>query len=214
MAAGQALQTDGKLDVAAADDVLNLKVRELGIEAELLNDARIFAAGQLAIILRLGTRHDHLAGSEDERRGLGFSNAHDDGCETLRIVLCVSSVQGDGLEIQPTVEIHGRDDVLQRGHDTYSFDVSDALYSERSPQAQAHQTPRSRLVLVWQLELRESPHCLVRVARHSLLAVVHSCHSWTPVATRLEVSSGLARRERTVTEAQRTAWPRPRSADD
>jgi hypothetical protein len=101
---------------------------------------------------------------------------------------------------------------LQCGYDTYTRMISDAP-SQRSPQAQAHQTPLSRLVLVWQLELRESPHC-PRVARDSLLAVVHSCHSWTPVATRSEVSSGLARRGRRATRVQRTAWPRRRFAGD
>lgn len=43
MAACQTLQTDGKLDVARADDVLDLKIRKLGIEPQLLDDSRVFA---------------------------------------------------------------------------------------------------------------------------------------------------------------------------
>jgi len=37
------LQADGELDVTGADDVLDLEVRELRVEAELLNDASILS---------------------------------------------------------------------------------------------------------------------------------------------------------------------------
>ena len=81
------LQTDGELDVARADNVLDLEVGELGIEAELLDDAGVLARGKLRVILRLGTSDDHLAGRKDERSRLGLADTHDDGSETLRIVL-------------------------------------------------------------------------------------------------------------------------------
>ena len=57
----QTLQTDGELDVARANNVLNLEVGELGTEAELLDDSSIFARSKLGIIFRLCTSHDHLA---------------------------------------------------------------------------------------------------------------------------------------------------------
>ena len=84
MATSQALQTNGELDVAGTDDVLDFEIRELGIEAELLNDTRILPGRQLGVVLRLGTRDDHLARSEDQRGGLGFPDTHDHGRETLR----------------------------------------------------------------------------------------------------------------------------------
>lgn len=80
---GQTLQTDGELDVAGADDVLDLKVRELGIEAKLLDDARVLAGGQLGVVLGLGTGDNHLARGEDQGGGLGLTNTHDNGRETL-----------------------------------------------------------------------------------------------------------------------------------
>lgn len=43
MARCKTLQTDGEFDVTRANDVLDLKVRELGVEAEFLNDARILS---------------------------------------------------------------------------------------------------------------------------------------------------------------------------
>lgn len=43
MARCKTLQTDRKLDIARADNVLNLEIRKLGVEAELLNDARILS---------------------------------------------------------------------------------------------------------------------------------------------------------------------------
>lgn len=42
MSTGQTLQANGELDVARANDVLDLEVRELCVEAELLDDPRIF----------------------------------------------------------------------------------------------------------------------------------------------------------------------------
>lgn len=50
VARGQTFQADGELDVARANDVLNLEIGELGVEAELLDDARILARCQLAVV--------------------------------------------------------------------------------------------------------------------------------------------------------------------
>ena len=47
MSAGEAFEADGKLDVARADDVLDLEVRELGVEPKLLNDPSVLARGKL-----------------------------------------------------------------------------------------------------------------------------------------------------------------------
>lgn len=57
----QPLQANGELDVAGADDVLDLEVRELRVEAQLLDDTSILPRGQLRVVFRLGTGHDHLA---------------------------------------------------------------------------------------------------------------------------------------------------------
>jgi len=43
MARSKTLQADRELDVARTDDVLDLEVRELRVEAKLLNDARILS---------------------------------------------------------------------------------------------------------------------------------------------------------------------------
>ena len=107
----QTLKTNRELDVARADDVLDLEVRELGIEAELLDDTRILAASKLAVIFGFRTSNNHLAGSEDQRGRLGLTDTHDDGSETLRVVLSVTCMQGDRLEVEPAVEIHCSDDV-------------------------------------------------------------------------------------------------------
>ncbi len=106
MAAGQALETDRELDVAGADDVLDLEVRELGVETQLLDDARVLATRKLAVILGLGACHDHLAGSEDQGRRLGLADTHDHRGKTLRIVLCVACVECDRLEVEAAVEVH------------------------------------------------------------------------------------------------------------
>ena len=69
---------------------------------------------KLGIILGFGARDHHLARSEDQGGRLGFADTHDDGGETLRIVLRVSSVQRDRLEIQTAIDIDRRDDVSLR----------------------------------------------------------------------------------------------------
>lgn len=86
MARGKTFETNRELDVARADNVLDLEIRKLGVEAELLDDTRIFSRGQLRIVLGLGTSNNHLAGSEDESCCLGLADTHDDGSETLYAV--------------------------------------------------------------------------------------------------------------------------------
>jgi len=98
MARCQAFETDRELDVAGADNVLDLEVRELGVEAELLDDASVLARRQLRVVLRLGTCHHHLARGKDERCCLGFANAHDDGSKPLNFPQCVSTVAQPSID--------------------------------------------------------------------------------------------------------------------
>ena len=83
MAVRQTLETDGEFDVTRANDVLDLELGKLGIEAELLDDARILARREARVVLRLRAGDDHLARGEDERGRLGIADTHDDGSETL-----------------------------------------------------------------------------------------------------------------------------------
>ena len=84
MARRKTFQANGELDVAGADDVLDLEVGELGIEAELLDDTSILPRCKLGIILGLCASDYHLPRGEDQCRGLGLTNTHDDSRETLR----------------------------------------------------------------------------------------------------------------------------------
>jgi hypothetical protein len=109
------LQANGELDVAGTDDILDLEILvivsmssrlkpgatygELCVEPQLLDDPRIFPGSKAAVILRLGTGDDHLSTCEDQSRCLGLTNTHDDGCETLGVVLSVARVQSDSLEV-------------------------------------------------------------------------------------------------------------------
>jgi hypothetical protein len=83
----QAFKTDRELDVARADNVLDLEVRELRVEAKLLNDTSVLAACKLAVIFGLGTSDDHLAGGEDQGSRLRLTDTHDDGGKTLGTML-------------------------------------------------------------------------------------------------------------------------------
>ena len=92
VARSETLETDGELDVARSDNVLNLEIRELRVETKLLDDAGVFARCELRVVLGLGTSHDHLARGEDECGGLGLTNTHDDSSETLLWVTRVSKL--------------------------------------------------------------------------------------------------------------------------
>ena len=84
MATSQTFKANWELNVARPDNVLNLEVCKLGIEAELLNNTGVFATRQSAIVFRFRAGHNHLARSEDESGRLRFTNTHDDGSETLQ----------------------------------------------------------------------------------------------------------------------------------
>lgn len=86
MARGQAFETNRELDVAAADNVLDLEVAELGVEAKLLDDTSVLAGRELRVVLGLGTGHNHLARGEDESGRLRFTDSHDDSGETLGLL--------------------------------------------------------------------------------------------------------------------------------
>lgn len=89
---------------------------EFGIEAELLDDAGILATSKLAVILRLGTGDDHFATGENQGGRLGLTDTHDDGSETLRVVLGITGVQSNRLEVKSTIEVNRGNDVLQGGY--------------------------------------------------------------------------------------------------
>ena len=48
----KALQTNRKLDIARADNVLDLEVREFGVEAKLLDDSCVFTRRQARVLGR------------------------------------------------------------------------------------------------------------------------------------------------------------------
>jgi len=83
VAVRKTLKTNRELDVATADDILNLEFRKLGVKAKLLDNARVLARRKARIVFTLGTGHDHLPRSEDERRCFGVANPHNDSGKTL-----------------------------------------------------------------------------------------------------------------------------------
>lgn len=83
MARCETFQTDGELDIARTDNVLDLEVRELRVEAELLNDTSVLSRSEFGIVFGFGTGDDHLSTGEDQSGCLWFTNTHDDGRETL-----------------------------------------------------------------------------------------------------------------------------------
>lgn len=138
VAVRKSFQTNGELDVTTAHNILNLEFRELGIEPELLHYTCVLARCQSRIIFGLGTSDDHLARCEDQRGRLGFTYTHDDGRKTLQrgamtrealdihtrseknritnlgVILRISRMQRDRLEVKPAIQVDRRDNVLKR----------------------------------------------------------------------------------------------------
>lgn len=83
MRVSKTFQTNGEPHITRADNVLDLKVRELGLESKLLNNSRILASGQLGVVLRLCSRHNHLARSKDQCSRLWLTDTHDHSSKTL-----------------------------------------------------------------------------------------------------------------------------------
>ena len=79
-------EADRELDIAASDHVLDLEVGELGLEAELLDDARVLPPREARVVLALCARDDHLAASEDESRRLWLPHSHNNGRESLLVI--------------------------------------------------------------------------------------------------------------------------------
>ena len=109
----QVFKTDRELQVGASHDILDLKVQELGREAELLYDPCVLPRRQFGLVLALGARAHHLAGAEDECRGPGRPDAHDERSEALRVVLGVSGLQSHLLQVQTTSDAYCAHDVLE-----------------------------------------------------------------------------------------------------
>ena len=53
----KAFETNRELDIARADNVLDLEIRELGVEAELLDDSCVFTRRQARVLERGVSRH-------------------------------------------------------------------------------------------------------------------------------------------------------------
>jgi hypothetical protein len=121
-----------------SNNVLNLELAESSIKAQLLDDSSVLAAGQSRVVFALCTRHDHFPTGKDERSRFGLSDSHDDGGKTLQkekrrehlvcsvivlkidrsmqdmhlwIVLCISSMQRNRLQVKSYLEIDCGDDI-------------------------------------------------------------------------------------------------------
>jgi hypothetical protein len=101
----------------ARDDKSGTTYGELCIEPQLLDNPRIFAGSEAAVVFRLGTSYNHLSTRKDQSRCLWLANTHNDGSETLRVVLGVTRVQGNSLEVKASREVDGSHNVLESRHD-------------------------------------------------------------------------------------------------
>ncbi len=109
------LEVDRELSICRRHHVLDLELRVLDGESHFLDDPGIFATGQLALLFGPCAGDDHFATAEDEARGFGVPQSHDDSCESIRVVLCRLALPGDFLKVEFTTQIDSSDHILYLG---------------------------------------------------------------------------------------------------
>ena len=72
----KAFKTNWELYIARADDVLDLEIRELGVEAKLLDDPCVFARRQTRVLEKHFSTHEKSSVALEEPTILGFSTGN------------------------------------------------------------------------------------------------------------------------------------------
>jgi hypothetical protein len=87
------------------------------IDVGKINEWLVYSlpASQPRVIFAFRSGDDHLPARKDQRRRLRVSDSHNDGSEPFGVIFCVSGVEGDRLEVEPAVEVDGRDDIPSAG---------------------------------------------------------------------------------------------------
>jgi hypothetical protein len=109
-------EANRKADIGRRHHVLNDKRLKLDRKIELLHNARVLASSQLAQILALGARHNHLARRKYQSRRLGLSNPHDHCRKTLGVVLGIARTQRYLFQIQRAIQRHCCHHILNHRH--------------------------------------------------------------------------------------------------
>ena len=114
------IQVDGELDIGTPHDVLDLEMLELDMVSQFLvfsiscifwetfhylDDPGIFPGSNATLVFGLGSGAHHLPRSEHQGRGLGLPQPHDDRRESPGVVLGVSGLQGNVLQVQGAVQV-------------------------------------------------------------------------------------------------------------
>jgi len=97
-------QSDGEFDIHGGQQVDNLEISELNVEIQVLEDLGELSHSQFSVIHGLGTHANHFSRSVDQSGSLRVSQPHNDGRESLGIVLGITSLQGDQLEIDGAIQ--------------------------------------------------------------------------------------------------------------
>jgi hypothetical protein len=95
------LKGDCELDIAGPNDVLDLEILELHIgDTDLLDHLSIHFGCLFRFLLRFGTGDNHFTRAKDQSCGLRISDTNDHSRETTRVVLCVTTIQGNLDEVK------------------------------------------------------------------------------------------------------------------
>lgn len=100
------LQSYRETAIDRPDDVLYLEINVIrGPKAYAFEYVGDFLGRQTRIMTRLGPGDDQFAGTEDQCRGLGFAQAHNDGGEASGIEFGVTTAERNLFQIQPHAEV-------------------------------------------------------------------------------------------------------------
>lgn len=97
-----------------ADHVLYHEVLQVDLISGLLDGVCVELGSVFAVLLTFGPCDNHLACFENKSgRSLRLFHSHDDGCESLWVVLGISALARDVLEIELTHKVGRADQVLE-----------------------------------------------------------------------------------------------------
>jgi len=80
-------------------------------KSQLLDDSCVLSRSEARVSLAFCTGTNHFTATEYQCGGSWFSYSHDDGCKSFWIVLGVSSMQSDLLQIEFAIQIDSGHDI-------------------------------------------------------------------------------------------------------
>ena len=111
------LQPNGELYIDRRDDILNFEFFKLNVWAHnLLDNPRVLSRSLVALLFSFRPGDNNFAAAEDECSCLRVTNSHHYRSKSLGVVLSITRMLGDPLQVELDANIACRDDIPSGVH--------------------------------------------------------------------------------------------------